>query len=177
MRAPRSAVRLLLPALAVGALVAACDLSEGTKYGNTPPSSANLPVPPDQQPLADGGPVKCDGGLPDAGPCSVSFATTLWPNMAATGKWLCASTNCHGGVTQPVFQDPAGAYTALSNRLTAGKPYINPCSTDPAASSFYCNMGGGGTPCGNPMPLNAPAATMMELDQIRTWVQCGAPNN
>jgi hypothetical protein len=170
--------RLLVPALAAAGLVAACDLSEGTKYGNTPPSSANLPKAPDDQPV-EGGVSGCDGGTPDAGPCTVSFANVIWPNLlSATGKGACASQSCHGGTTAPMFQDAPSAYTALQSEITAGKPYINKCSTDTAASGIYCNLGGGGMTCGTAMPLPpGQQFSTTDLDQIKTWVQCGAPNN
>jgi hypothetical protein len=169
-------LRLLVIAIAACGLFAACDLSEGTKYGSTPPSSANLPRAPDDSPL-DGGVLACEGGVPDAGACSVSFANDIWPNiLSATGRGACAQAACHGNTYPPVFQDAPSAYASLSAEVTAGRPYITRCSTDVDASAIYCNLLRGEASCGNVMPLGAPLAPA-DLELIRTWVQCGAPNN
>jgi hypothetical protein len=170
-------MRHLRVALAAVAVLG-CAIEEGTKYGN--PSGLkrdNLPSPPDAgTPAVDAGACATE-----AGACPVSWMNDIWPKMSGTGTWKCAAASCHGGgSTSPPINDPNQAYDALTAYMVGGKPYIKPCSMDPQASSFLCNLQG---MCGNKMPLvdsmlGSQAATPMEIGQVSTWIlQCGAPKN
>ncbi len=169
-------------AASAGALVVACDLEVDTKYGpHSGLSKSNLPNPPP----AEGG-TNTDGGLScgtpvDAGTCSVSYATDIWPKMQ--GTWHCSDAKCHGAnVNQPTMLDsPDDAYAALLAYKVGTRPYFNPCSTDPDASSFICNISS--PACGTaqmPFPDNTLGSGPMsggDFSLVETWVQCGAPKN
>jgi hypothetical protein len=118
--------------------------------------------------------------LADAGACAVSFKTDV---LGAFGKSTpqCSLPSCHGGAS-PQYPpridpgDPASMYPELAAfKLSNGKPYLNPCSTDPAASSLECNLAAAGG-CGTHMPQGGQLAAE-DLTKIDTWVKCGAPNN
>jgi hypothetical protein len=117
------------------------------------------------------------GELVDAGTCSVSFTTDLYPKMEASGAWTCASASCHATVAPVLSGSAQDYYTTLANyeATTSAPPYVNPCSTNPADSQFACNVATTGT-CGSQMPLGAPLATAGQ-QSVATWVACGAPFN
>jgi hypothetical protein len=168
----------------------ACSSDDGTHYG--PPDGLTgkmLPAPSmSADPGAGGGP---DAGATDARPpqsdagaaCAVRWATDIFPNMTASGKWKCADSSCHGGFQAPAMSsDPHATYAALAGRmmLFAPKklPYVLPGSTDPTASGIECNLAG--TACGNQMPIGsggAQAASAADLSALDTWVRCGSPEN
>lgn len=168
---------VLFGAASASLLVAACAIDDGHKYGN--PSGlqrGNLPGPgADTDGGGGGGDAQCE-----AGACAVSFTNNLWPKMSATGAWKCADGKCHGGnANSPSIDSADQAYASLQAYKIGGKPYVLPCSTDPTASTFLCNIQG---TCGQKMPLaditvmpTAPSA--QEIVDIQTWVQCGAPKN
>jgi hypothetical protein len=182
--------------LAVGAsaLLAACAQAEATNFG--PPEGLTGKTAPNPG-GSDAGPApttdaSLDAALPtpacDAGACSVSWTTAIYPNVAATGLWQCATgTSCHGTqgslLTSLYIPDtPMGAYTALAQYKETdptGRPVILPCSTDPDASTFECVVSN--PSCGtDQMPLTTTGATALtaaDLATITTWIQCGAPFN
>ena len=100
--------------------------------------------------------------------------------------WKCADANCHGGnANSPAINDSDQAYAALAGFAgikvgNVAKPYITPCSNDPMASAFLCNLQG---TCGMQMPLQndmlgSKPATPDEIMKVQVWVtQCGAPKN
>jgi hypothetical protein len=170
-----------LVAVSIGALTfSGCAGSEDYKYG--PPGGLQGKKIPD--PSGGGGddpppPPPGDGGGQNLN-CAVSFKTDLHPLML-NGAWKCGTANCHqvGATEPPIASDPGAAYTALVARRTGGKPYFNPNSTDPAQSTFLCNLKGEAG-CGTKMPIvgtGATAPTPEELTKVETWVKCGAPNN
>ena len=117
--------------------------------------------------------------------CTVKFSTDIFPNMAATAAWQCASEmGCHGGknpASQPVITtDPKTTWENFRQfaNIDSTRPYINPCSTDPATSTFLCNVIQGTGSCGKPMPLTPGAPVDVQARAtIETWIKCGAPNN
>lgn len=166
-------------------LLASCAIEDGTKYGN--PSGLkrdNLPSPPEGGTSSGGDAGACamEAGAGEGGAsCGVSWSNDIWPKLSGSGTWKCAAAQCHGGgSTSPPINDKDQAYDALTAYMVAGKPYIKPCSNDPNASSFICNLQG---TCGNKMPLvdsmlGSMAASQTEISQLNTWViQCGAPKN
>jgi hypothetical protein len=140
---------------------------------------------------ADGGPggtavgskprcVTAGGTQADAGACKVSFATEI---LSAFGNAGCASPNCHGGVTprnEPRIEpsDGPAMWQEFQNfTLSNGKPYINPCSTDPATSTISCNLAAGPPAlCGAHMPQGG-QLTPADITKIEDWLKCGSPNN
>jgi hypothetical protein len=116
----------------------------------------------------------------EGGTCAVTFKSIL-----ATFKTVnCNATpGCHGGpnpTAQPLIDtdDPDGTWRTLANYViqSSGKPYINPCSTDPASSSITCNLNKD-APCGNVMPNGSTVYPPDGRTAIETWLKCGAPNN
>ena len=166
------------------AALTACSFDEGTKYGA--PSGLkrdNLPLPPEA--AAPGIDASC--AMPEGGAtCGVKWSTDIWPMMSGTGVWKCADANCHGGnANSPAINDSDQAYAALAGFAgikvgNVAKPYITPCSNDPMASAFLCNLQG---TCGMQMPLQndmlgSKPATPDEIMKVQVWVtQCGAPKN
>lgn len=126
--------------------------------------------------------VQGGGKLVDGGPCAVSFKNDVLRifGTAAAPSQACNVTDCHGGKTppaQPAIEPatPEETYNAFQAFTAAGKPYINPCSTDPTASSIHCNVAA--TACGSKMPKGGGQIAADDLTKIETWVKCGAPNN
>lgn len=123
--------------------------------------------------------VKNGGTLLEGdGSCEVSFAQDVLPAFGGAG---CHQAACHGGATPfnlPRIDpgDPGAMWKEFGSfTLSSGKPYINPCSTDPGDSSIACNVNPTGT-CGTLMP-QAVGLPDDVVAMIETWVTCGAPNN
>jgi hypothetical protein len=122
----------------------------------------------------------CGGGKGaiDGGPCAVSFKTDIVPLLTGA-SWACATSSCHAGTAAPKMTpgDDKQIWDSLRRESTGGKPYINPCSIDPGASSFECNLQAMGA-CGTKMPF-APGTqpTEAELKKVRDWLTCGSPFN
>jgi hypothetical protein len=169
-------------AVSAGALGAACDLEPDTHYGpHSGLSKSNLPTPPPAEGGAGDAGVSCgEGGVVDAGACTVSYMNDIWPKMQ--GAWHCSDAKCHGGTSyQPQLDSADNAYANMASFLIGTKPYINPCSTDPDASAFMCNIS---NPfCGTaqmPFPDNTLGSGPMsggDITLVTTWLQCGAPKN
>lgn len=181
--------RLLLSAAIVSGVVSAivlgCNLDAGTHYGDHAGlSKENLPAPP----IVDSGSnlgSLCNGKGPiDAGACSVSWKTDIWPMMSSpSGVWKCGDSKCHGGQVNAPYNlsSEDNAYMSLVAWSTNNKVYINPCTTDPDASSFLCNLSTTSA-CGSRMPytdnvLGSGPALPADYAKLETWVKCGAPKN
>ena len=189
----------LLGVSVVAASFAACGGEVDTHYG--PPSGLTGKSPP----LPSGGsgdsgtgnpPVTTgDGGKPnalcggngpvDGGACAVSWKTNIYAKMGAVGAWKCADANCHGtfGGNPPYIMgsNSHADYVALTVAKITAKPYLNPCSTDPAQSTIACNVGATAPLCGlGPMPFTTNGATPLtaaEKADLMTWVASGSPEN
>ena len=168
-------------AVCAGAVFVACDLEPDTKYGpHAGLNKSNLPNPPP----AEGG-TSADGGLAcgtpvDAGACSVSYTNDIWAKMST--DWHCSDAKCHGGTSyQPQLDTADDAYNNLMAYKIGTRAYLNPCSTDPDASAFVCNISQ--PACGTaqmPFPdntLNSGPMSGGDLTLVTTWIQCGAPKN
>jgi hypothetical protein len=165
-----------------GAVLVACDLEVDTHYGpHSGLSKGNLPNPPVAEAGGGDGGATC-GMVVDAGACSVSYATQIWPKMS--GTWHCSDANCHGAmVNEPYNLDNAtDAYNNLMAFMQINNvPYINPCSTSPDASAFLCNVQS--PACGSaqmPFPdstLGSGPMSTSDVQLVQTWVECGAPMN
>ena len=124
--------------------------------------------------------VAAGGTEADAGMCAVSLAKDV---LAIFGNAGCSSPTCHGGLTPlnlPRIEpsDGPGMWQEFQAfTLSNGKPYINPCSTDPTQSTMSCNLAAGPpTLCGTHMPQGSQIAPA-DITKIETWLKCGAPNN
>ncbi len=180
MRGRLLAFGLVVTASGAAAIVA-CDLEVDTKYGpHSGLSKANLPQPP----AAEGG-TGGDGGTScgtpvDGGACTVSYATDIWPKMQTA--WHCSDAKCHGGTSyQPQLDSADNAYANLMAYKIGTKAYLNPCSIDPDASAFICNISNPFCGTGQmPFPDNTLGSGPMsggDLTLVTTWIQCGAPKN
>jgi hypothetical protein len=126
------------------------------------------------QPLCvrNGGTLIADGGT-----CAVSFKSILDAFKTANCQ---TEGTCHGGASpqnSPRINpdDPVGMWSEFAAfKLSNGKLYIDPCSTDPAQSTIGCNVNGA-APCGTramPSDQGLPANVVADID---TWLKCGAP--
>jgi hypothetical protein len=122
--------------------------------------------------------VGAGGTLVDGGTCEVTFKAILETFRAAN----CQAAGCHGGTSPPNQprinpDDPNGMWAEFAAfKLSNGKLYINPCSTDPAQSTIGCNVDLA-KPCGSqvmPIGTGLPANVVQDIDK---WLKCGAPNN
>lgn len=117
--------------------------------------------------------------------CSVSFQDDVFPILDT--KAGCGKTpTCHGdgaGELTLIAGDADNYLTTLSAyTLLDEGPYIVPC--DPDASKLLCNLRpltGETNPfgtCGSRMPKNAEdGPTEAEINLIKDWILCGAPDN
>lgn len=191
--AMRAQPLVYLCAASIGVLlVAACttDYQKGLEDPNFggPNALAGQKQPgPTSEVVSDGGTssgggaapecVKAGGALVDGGACAVSFKTIL----AAFKTANCQTAGCHGGATPQNLpridpDDPNGMWAEFASfKLSNGKVYINPCSTDPAQSTIGCNVNLAAS-CGSVMPpgVGLPANVVTDIE---TWLKCGAPNN
>ena len=106
----------------------------------------------------------------------MSWSTDIFPLMQ--GTWGCTSTTCHGGASDTPFMtgSASAVYASLAEYTTLDSlPFVNPCSTDPAESTFVCALTPGG--CGILMPEAPGTMTDGGVEEISTWVSCGAPQN
>ena len=124
--------------------------------------------------------VAAGGTLIDGGPCAVSFKTDVLGAIGAATP-ACTLASCHGGVTPPNPPRvdpglPAEMYAEWSKfKMSDGKPYINPCSTDDKAAGLACNVAATGG-CGSHMPQGGQMA-QDAITKLETWLKCGSPNN
>ena len=132
-----------------------------------------------------GGGVTGGGCTIDSGTCAVSFSKDIEPMFSTQSVWGCTNMNCHGGTIQaPQITGVAAAdYASLTAySMNFYRPYINPCSTDPAESSISCNIRTSGGSCDgmSEMPVlqyGNSAPTAAQLTTLTNWLKCGAPNN
>jgi hypothetical protein len=184
--------------VAVPVAVIACGSEDDTRYGSPAGLTGKKVAPVETttaspttgtlSPCTDGGLSALEGG---AG-CSVSFTTTIFGKyMAASGTWKCTDPNCHGpqgsagtSVNTPTIDgtNAFNAYAALAGFTTfpgQNIPYINGCSTDPTQSVMDCNLNGA---CSPTMPqsgagVSVAGPTPQEIEDMETWLKCGAPFN
>lgn len=181
---------VLAASMSLPLLAAACttDYQKGLHDPNfgAPNALAGQKQPgPSSEVVSDGGAgsgtpecVKAGGTLVEGGACRVSFKAILASFKAANCQ---TAGSCHGGTTPPNQpridpDDPNGTWAEFASfKLSNGKLYINPCSTDPAQSTIGCNVNAA-APCGAVMPpgVGLPANIVADID---TWLTCGAPNN
>jgi hypothetical protein len=152
--------------------------------GQRPPgATVDVEAEGGANPATPGSKPKCvtgGGTQADAGMCTVSFASDVLKIFGTAG---CSDVNCHGGATprnEPRIEPsdgPAMWQEFQAFTLSTGKPYINPCSVDPAQSTMSCNLAAGPpTLCGTHMPQGG-QITGGDITKIETWLKCGAPNN
>lgn len=113
-----------------------------------------------------------DGGTKKFESCP-TFAADIYPNVAATGKWQCASAGCHGGAMSPTINGSTAAECLASLRAITidGRPYLTgEGGGDPSDAAMMCNVQGA---CGTKMPPTHPL-TLDELCLIDVWLRCGA---
>jgi hypothetical protein len=127
--------------------------------------------------------VKAGGTLVPPGTCAVSFKTDILANIFAGAQ--CSQTTCHGGLSPASLprvdtNDAPGMWTEFAAfKLSNGKLFINPCSTDPAQSMISVNVNGN-APAGDRgvlMPQNTTGLSTDQVNKISDWQKCGAPNN
>jgi hypothetical protein len=180
---------------AVTALVVACktDYQQGLDdphYGG-PNSLAGQtqPGPSSGDTASTGGTssiacVKDGKTVADGGACTVSFSKDVLPAFAAAS---CNQTgSCHGGANppnQPKIDpaDPTGTWNAFAAfKLSNGKLYIDPCSTDATQAALAANVNGKAPPAdrGTLMPLGSPTGLDTGvIAKLETWLQCASPDN
>jgi len=148
--------------------------SGGADPGVAPtPLSPSDPGTPTPTPV----PVPTPGTpTPGVGPCAVSFATDILPQLVAL---RCTNAACHGGTNPPNppsidVSTPSTTYASLTSFvLSDGQPYVVSGVTRPDLQGIHCNLAG---TCGMPMPLGG-AASSAQLRLVDIWLTCGAPNN
>lgn len=183
---------LLLVLGCAATVVVGCSV-ETTKYAAAEALANKAPPDPTGPPIAAG------TDTPDracAQPVAVNAnCTEKWGdifNQLFVAAWKCTDPKCHGGTSQPTIPaDKTGARRVLTNlrlkeNLTAPVPkyYVDNCSVDPTFSSVLCNLQvtGAVEGCGTKMPLfqagvNGANPTTADVGRIRTWIQCGSPDN
>ena len=127
--------------------------------------------------------VKAGGTLVNNANCAVSFKTDV---LGAFKASACDRAGCHTPPTPPSEPmidpaDPQKTWAAFAAfKLSNGKLYVDPCSTDAAKSTIGANVNAAAPVAdrGALMPLGSttglPADVIAKID---TWLKCGAPNN
>ena len=181
----RSALKTAFAAIAVAAGVLwACGATEEVKFGG-PNALSKDKAPPTPGQGTTGADAGGDGAVckpAGDGGCSVKWSTDIVPLFGDDAGWGCSKGgSCHGGAASPPINnnDPKQAYDQLRAYTAirgAAKPYINPCSLNPADSTFQCNLSAAPNNCGSPMPKGS-AALAADMAKLDTWLKCGSPNN
>ncbi|MBX3225715.1 MAG: hypothetical protein KIT84_30940 [Labilithrix sp.] len=125
--------------------------------------------------------VKLGGALLATPPaCNVKFSTDVMQALAAGS---CSTAACHGGA-EPANQpkiDPAdlpGSYASMAAfPPRSGKPYINPCSIDPALSVIDDNLDPAAPAADRGTVMPPGSGLVAAIPKVREWLQCGSPNN
>jgi hypothetical protein len=180
--------------VAVPVAVIACGSEDDTRYGGPAGLSGKkvAPVATTTTTAATGTVSPCtDGGvstLDGSAGCTVSWSQTIWGKYI-NGTWQCTNANCHGpqgsagtSTNSPTIDgtNATNAYIALAAWTGINsEPYINGCSTDPGTSAMDCNLNAA---CSPTMPqagagVSPPGPTPQEIEDVETWLKCGAPNN
>jgi hypothetical protein len=117
--------------------------------------------------------------LIDGGACDVSFLTDV---LGAFGRSNCTSgSGCHqganpAGLPRIETSDGPGTWAEFAAfKLSDGKPYINPCSTDKTAAGMACNLAAENG-CGVHMPIGGQLPPE-DIAIVERWLECGSPNN
>lgn len=126
--------------------------------------------------------VKAGQAQLDGGACTVSFKTDV---LGAFATATCDRAGCHGGQTPPsepriAPAEPEVMWNLFANfKLTNGKFYVNPCSTEPTQSTIAANVNAAAPPAerGVLMPLGGTGLATDVVQKIEAWVKCGSPNN
>jgi hypothetical protein len=188
----RFALRAVLPAAAFGALVViACAPPEDPAIGapngilgRQPPSAVGdggAAPPSGNQGVAC---TEADWAKDDDAACAVKWSTDIFPKV--TGAWNCTLAGaCHqpgapgGSPAALPLIDKDNAATAFKQLAefkndSLGRVYINPCSKVLGESAFHGNISG---TVGKVMPPGSGVSVQADKDQLKTWIECGAPNN
>lgn len=125
--------------------------------------------------------VQAGGTLVHGGaPCAVSFKNDILPAFKAASCQTAGS--CHGGESPPnqpridPDKDPGIWDTFASYKITDGRAYINPCSTDSAQAAIACNVNRD-APCGSQVMPSGVGLDATMVTKIEDWLKCGSPNN
>ena len=104
--------------------------------------------------------------------------------MSSPTEWDCVNSSCHGtGVNQPeITGNAATDYPVLTKyAMNFTRPYINPCSTDPAESSMSCKRHDDDQLVRQHEPDAGDRRRQHQADDPRSspcsnaWLSCGAP--
>ena len=126
--------------------------------------------------LADSGPAApacTPDKVVDGGACAVSWSGFVLPLLQGERCMV-----CHANQPPTFSSDVNTTYADFRDTVklkASALPYINPCSTDPAASTLVGNLRGTAGKIMPPAP-QAPTAAG-DIDKVETWVKCGAPKN
>ena len=177
--ARRIAGAAVVTALGLLAAFTACYSEQVTSYGA--PGSLDLrqfPDPPDAPPL------QCEGSLPGPtkdGGCLVSWSTTIFPKIQATGPFKCGDgAGCHGTERAPVVVagNPDLTYANFTTYKLGQRQYIatGAAAKEADASAILCNLKIDSV-CGTTMPPGQGLACGQDIAELKAWLSCGAPNN
>jgi hypothetical protein len=114
--------------------------------------------------------------------CTVSWANQLFPAMQNDGQ-CGSSTSCHlSGGQLPTFlpNNATGTYNSFAQYTQLeNKPYIKPGDTNAGDSTMDCSLDTQTCYTLVPMPSAASAPNWSAADKnlVKTWIDCGAPNN
>lgn len=118
----------------------------------------------------NGRPIESGGGLPPSGP-------TLATIQAKVFSVNCAVSGCHGGSTvqQGLRLDPGFSAANLINVPSPRDPnQIRVIPGNPGASFLIHKLEGTQT-LGDRMPQFGPYLPQATIDEVRLWIQNGAP--
>ena len=90
----------------------------------------------------------------------------------------CGFSGCHDSLTAAGNLDlstTAASFDELVDVVSECGTAVRVMPGDPAASYLLDKLGDGASPCGFVMPIGASQLSQSELDQIRSWIQGGAP--
>jgi hypothetical protein len=104
-------------------------------------------------------------------------APTLDDIQADVFTPTCATGGCHDDVTRAGtlrLTTAEDSYDELVDVVSTCASRIRVVPGDPDASYLLHKLGDGPAPCGTVMPINAPALSAAELQDIRDWIAAGA---
>jgi hypothetical protein len=115
-------------------------------------------------------------GAIEGGACAVSFSKDIIPLLTGTA-WGCAGASCHVSTPPKITTNAQETWDNFRRFTIDNKKYANPCSTDPATSTFECNIKATES-CGKKMPIGAGTQpSEADIKKVRDWLVCGSPLN
>lgn len=133
-------------------------------------STADVTPTPSPEPTETPVPTPTPGPVPTPAPVTFGWIQTEVLERS------CASTSCHGSASDAPLVSYSDVVNAPTQKGDECDGRIRVVPGDLAASTLYGKLTDP-TPCGDRMPRGQPPLPTETIDQIRRWIEAGAPDD